>query len=150
MEIISVIGMVLGVAVLIYLTFKGVNGFVASLVGSVIVIVSSGLPFWGTLTRIALSIDGIIVLHVAGGEGGAVPLPHAQGAGPEKDIRLLGELHPQGGVCDLPPEGGHPFTVLLVHLGGAERTFHAATPRFSVSVIISESDRPRKEAVQLT
>ena len=30
MEIISVIGMVLGVAVLIYLTFKGVNGFVAS------------------------------------------------------------------------------------------------------------------------
>lgn len=45
MEIISVIGMVLGVAVLIYLTFKGVNGFVASLVGSVIVIVSSGLPF---------------------------------------------------------------------------------------------------------
>lgn len=29
MEIISVIGMVLGVAVLIYLTFKGVNGFVA-------------------------------------------------------------------------------------------------------------------------
>ena len=50
MEIISVIGMVLGVAVLIYLTFKGVNGFVASLVGSIIVIVSSGLPFWGTLT----------------------------------------------------------------------------------------------------
>lgn len=45
MEIISVIGMVLGVAVLIYLTFKGVNGFVASLVGSIIVIVSSGLPF---------------------------------------------------------------------------------------------------------
>ena len=100
--------------------------------------------------RIALGIDGIIVLHVAGGEGGTVPLPYAQGAGPEKDIRLLGELHPQGGVCDLPPEGGHPFTVLLVHLGGAERTFHAATPRFSVSVIISESDRPRKEAVQLT
>ena len=42
MEIISVIGMVLGVAVLIYLTFKGVNGFVASLVGSVIVIVKIG------------------------------------------------------------------------------------------------------------
>ena len=54
MEIISVIGMVLGVAVLIYLTFKGVNGFVASLVGSVIVIVSSGLPFWGTLTGTCL------------------------------------------------------------------------------------------------
>lgn len=47
MEIISVIGMVLGVAVLIYLTFKGVNGFVASLVGSVIVIVSSGLRSGG-------------------------------------------------------------------------------------------------------
>ena len=35
------------VAVLIYLTFKGVNGFVASLVGSVIVIVSSGLRSGG-------------------------------------------------------------------------------------------------------
>ena len=49
MEIISVIGMVLGVAVLIYLTFKGINGFVASLIGSIIVIVGSGLPFWWTL-----------------------------------------------------------------------------------------------------
>lgn len=50
MEIISVIGMILGVAVLIYLTFKGINGFVASIVGSIIVIITSGLPFWGTLT----------------------------------------------------------------------------------------------------
>ena len=50
MEIISVIGMILGVAVLIYLTFKGINGFVASIVGSIIVIITSGLPFWETLT----------------------------------------------------------------------------------------------------
>lgn len=49
MEIISVIGMVLGVAALIYLTFKGVNGFVASIIGSIIVILTGGMPFWGTL-----------------------------------------------------------------------------------------------------
>ena len=50
MQIVSVIGMIVGVAVLIYLTFKGLNGFVASLIGSIIVIITSGLPFWGTLT----------------------------------------------------------------------------------------------------
>lgn len=50
MEISSVIGMIPGVGVPIYLTFKAINGFVASLVGAIIVIVSSGLPFWGTLT----------------------------------------------------------------------------------------------------
>ena len=50
MEILSVVGMILGVAALIYLTFKGVNGFVASIIGSIIVILTSGLPFWGTLT----------------------------------------------------------------------------------------------------
>ena len=46
MQIVSVIGMIVGVAVLIYLTFKGLNGFVASLIGSIIVIITSGLPFW--------------------------------------------------------------------------------------------------------
>lgn len=45
MEILSVVGMILGVAALIYLTFKGVNGFVASIIGSIIVILTSGLPF---------------------------------------------------------------------------------------------------------
>ena len=50
MQIVSVIGMIVGVVVLIYLTFKGLNGFVASLIGSIIVIITSGLPFWGPLT----------------------------------------------------------------------------------------------------
>lgn len=50
MEILSVVGMILGIAALIYLTFKGVNGFVASIIGSIIVILTSGLSFWGTLT----------------------------------------------------------------------------------------------------
>ena len=36
MEILSVVGMILGVAALIYLTFKGVNGFVASIIGSIL------------------------------------------------------------------------------------------------------------------
>lgn len=49
MGFISVIGMILGVALLIYLTFKGINGFVASIIGVLVVILTSGLPFWGTL-----------------------------------------------------------------------------------------------------
>lgn len=49
MEIFSVIGMILGVALLIYLTFKGINGFVASVIGALVVILTSGLPFWETL-----------------------------------------------------------------------------------------------------
>jgi len=50
MQALSVIGMILGVALLIYLTFKGLNGFIASLIGALVVIITSGLPFWGTLS----------------------------------------------------------------------------------------------------
>lgn len=54
MEILSVVGMILGVAALIYLTFKGVNGFVASIIGSIIVILTSGLSFWGNSDRVPM------------------------------------------------------------------------------------------------
>ena len=46
MEAIGVIGMIIAIVALIYLTFKGMNGFVASLAATVILIVTSGLPFW--------------------------------------------------------------------------------------------------------
>jgi H+/gluconate symporter-like permease len=49
MEIIGVIGMVVAIVALVYLTFKGMNGFVASLIATVILIVTSVLPFWDTL-----------------------------------------------------------------------------------------------------
>lgn len=52
MATVSVIGMLLGVAVLIYLTFKGLNGFISSLIGAIIVIVFSQMDFWGTLTGV--------------------------------------------------------------------------------------------------
>ena len=44
MEAIGVIGMIVAIAALVYLTFKGMNGFVASLIATVILIVTSGLP----------------------------------------------------------------------------------------------------------
>ena len=49
MEAIGVIGMIIAIVALIYLTFKGMNGFVASLAATVILIVTSGLPFWDTM-----------------------------------------------------------------------------------------------------
>ena len=80
--------------------------------------------------RVALGVDGVIVFHIAGGGRGPVPLPHPQGAGPHEGVHLLGELHPQGGVGDLAAEGGDPVAVLLMHLGGAERTFQSCNTSF--------------------
>ena len=51
MEAIGVIGMIIAIVALIYLTFKGMNGFVASLAATVILIVTSGLPFWDTMVN---------------------------------------------------------------------------------------------------
>ena len=51
METIGVIGMIIAIVALIYLTFKGMNGFVASLAATVILIVTSGLPFWDTMVN---------------------------------------------------------------------------------------------------
>ena len=47
MEAIGVIGMIIAIVALIYLTFKGMNGFVASLAATVYLIVTSGLPSFG-------------------------------------------------------------------------------------------------------
>ena len=51
MEAIGVIGMIIAIVARIYLTFKGMNGFVASLAATVILIVTSGLPFWDTMVN---------------------------------------------------------------------------------------------------
>ena len=51
MEIISTIGMVAAIALLIFLCFKGVNGVIASLIATVVVIVTSGMNFWTVLTE---------------------------------------------------------------------------------------------------
>ena len=47
---IGVIGLLLAIACLIVLSYKGVNAFVASMISSVIVIVTNLLPFWGTFS----------------------------------------------------------------------------------------------------
>lgn len=65
MEAIGVIGMIVAIVALIYLTFKGMNGFVASLVASVIVIVTSGLPFWDTMVNTyAVSLGSVFGSYV--------------------------------------------------------------------------------------
>lgn len=50
MSAIGVIGLLLGIAALIVLSYRGVNAFVASLISSAIVIVTNWMPFWGTFT----------------------------------------------------------------------------------------------------
>ena len=48
LEIIGVIGLVLAIACLIFLSYRGVNAFIASLIASLVVIITNALPFWGT------------------------------------------------------------------------------------------------------
>ena len=50
MSTIGVIGLLLGIAALIALSYKGVNAFVASLISAAIIIVTNGMPFWETLS----------------------------------------------------------------------------------------------------
>lgn len=47
---IGVIGILLAIAVLIWLSLKGVNVFVVSLISSVIVIITNVMPFWSSFT----------------------------------------------------------------------------------------------------
>ena len=47
---IGVIGLLLAITCLIVLSYKGVNAFIASLIASVVVIITNMLPFWGTLS----------------------------------------------------------------------------------------------------
>ncbi len=50
MGVLGIIGMLIGIATLITLAFRGVHVAVASLVASLIVILTSGVDIWGTLT----------------------------------------------------------------------------------------------------
>ena len=79
--------------------------------------------------RIALGVNGVVVFHMPGRDGGPVAVPHPQGAGPEEGVRLLIELLAQCAVGELPPEGRDAGVVLLVHLRGAEWVFQWNTPR---------------------
>ena len=97
--------------------------------------------------RVSLGIDGVIVLHMARCDGRAVPSPDAKRTGTKEDVHLLGELYAQGGIGDLPPEGGHPVAVLLMHLGGAQGSLQVHAPRFFA--IISQRQALRKKCLRL-
>lgn len=49
MNTIGIIGLLLAISSLIVLSYKGVNAFIASLIASVVVIITNALPFWETL-----------------------------------------------------------------------------------------------------
>ena len=49
MNTIGIIGLLLAISCLIVLSYKGVNAFIASLIASVVVIITNALPFWETL-----------------------------------------------------------------------------------------------------
>lgn len=48
MNAIGVIGLLLAIACLIILSYKGVNAFVASMIASAVVIITNAMPVWGT------------------------------------------------------------------------------------------------------
>ena len=50
MSVLGVVGLLLGIAALIVLSYKGVNAFVSSLIAAAIVIITNGMPFWGTFS----------------------------------------------------------------------------------------------------
>ena len=50
MSAIGVIGLLLAIACLIILSYKGVNAFIASLIASLVVVVTNLLPFWETFS----------------------------------------------------------------------------------------------------
>ncbi|WP_409967382.1 Na+/H+ antiporter NhaC family protein [Bengtsoniella intestinalis] len=48
METLGILGLLLAIAALIFLSYKGVNAFVASLIASAIVIATNAMPFWSS------------------------------------------------------------------------------------------------------
>ena len=50
MSVLGVVGLLLGIAALIVLSYKGVNAFVSSLIAAAIVIITNGMPFWETFS----------------------------------------------------------------------------------------------------
>ena len=84
------------------------------------------LPIQGGGHRVPLGIQGVVILHVEGGEP-LVGVPHAAGALAHEAVGLPAEGHPGGGVGDLAAEGGHPFIVLFVDGGGGHGLRHGGT-----------------------
>jgi H+/gluconate symporter-like permease len=61
MGVLGIIGLLVGIAVLIFLSYKGTNAFVASLIASTIVIVFNGMPFWSSFnTHYALGMKNFV------------------------------------------------------------------------------------------
>ena len=83
------------------------------------------LPVQGGGNGAARGPDGVVHLHILGGDGaGAVRLPHPQGAPAHGLVHLPAEAHAQGGVGDELAEGGDGLTVLAVYFSGGHGFAH--------------------------
>ena len=85
------------------------------------------LPEEGRGDRVALAVNGVIPLHVPGGDGAAISLPDPQGTLAEELIGAGVEHLTHGRVGDVLPEGDLPVAFLLVHGLGCHCILHAAT-----------------------
>jgi len=58
MEYLNVIGLLLGIAVLIFLSFKGIHTILSALLASIVIIIFNGMDFWGTINADFMAAAG--------------------------------------------------------------------------------------------
>jgi|GEM_PF-2687225 len=65
MTYISSIGLIVGIAVLITLNLKGINGFISALAATIVVIVSNGMNFWEQMSgTFATGVGGFVTSYI--------------------------------------------------------------------------------------
>ena len=87
------------------------------------------LPVQGRGGGVGAGVDGVVKLHMPGGDlGGVIRLPNAQGAGAEVVIRLPPKFHAQSGIGDPFSVCTYRLVILLVGLGGGQGASHCLVP----------------------
>lgn len=65
MLMIGAVGLILGIAALIILNLKGVNGLISAMVATIIVIITNGMNFWGEISgTFATGLGGFVTTYV--------------------------------------------------------------------------------------
>jgi len=77
---------------------------------------------------VALAINGVIILHMAGGDRFSIPAPNPQSTPSHKYVHFLAKLHAKRGIGNLTFERRNALVILLMDCGSGQRPFHTATP----------------------